>query len=107
MRQQFLLNYADYLHCDPSLWRITVDYMCACGDIGKERADEVLLRVPIPISISPRRPQQQGDEQTDMVVDDEAAQLREGRVEGVLKDVIKACFEYGRESVRRMVCAVS
>ncbi|KAJ6581722.1 Nup85 nucleoporin-domain-containing protein [Mycena capillaripes] len=38
---------AECLHSDPALWRITVDYMYSCGVVGKERGDEVLIRVPL------------------------------------------------------------
>ena len=45
LREQYILSYADYLRSDPALWRITVDYMYSCGDVGQSRADEILLRV--------------------------------------------------------------
>ena len=47
LRQWYILAYAEYLHTDPGLWRLTVDYLCSCGDVGKEMADEVLVRVPL------------------------------------------------------------
>ena len=47
LRDQYTISYAEYLHSDPGLWRITVDYLCTCGDIGKQMADQILMRVPL------------------------------------------------------------
>jgi hypothetical protein len=68
--------------------------MCSCGCIGRERADQVLLRVPISFKTSP------GDS------GDVNAAARSGEVPTALKAVVETCHEYGRESVRRMVCTV-
>jgi len=91
VRDQRILSYADYLHSDPALWRITIAYMCSCGPIGRERADQVLLRVPI--SFKPN-------------TGDKKAAVHMGEVPPALKAVIETCHEYGREAVRRMVCTV-
>ncbi|PPQ94447.1 hypothetical protein CVT25_002538 [Psilocybe cyanescens] len=93
-RDQYVLSYADYLHSDPALWRITVDYMYSCGEIGQKRADEVLLRVPLKLH----------QQNSDLMVD---SRIRAGDIVGVLKDVNKTCFEYQRESVRRTVCRIA
>ena len=95
VRDQYILSYADYLHSDPALWRITVAYMCSCGPMGKERADQVLLRVPISFKTSPGK---SGDVN---------AAAHSGEVPTALRAVVETCHEYGRESVRRMVCTVS
>lgn len=80
--------------------------MCSCGDIGKKRADQVLLRVPISLAAA-RPPRQGGDrQQTAMIVDGDGGEVST-RMEGVLKEVIKACYEYERDEARRMVCSVS
>ena len=70
--------------------------MCSCGDIGKERADQTLIRVPINFARN-----------ATAASDDDSSGVRSGEVVGVLKDIIKTCFDQGRESVRRMVCTVS
>ncbi|KAF5316469.1 hypothetical protein D9619_006593 [Psilocybe cf. subviscida] len=93
-RDYYVLSYADYLHSDPALWRITVDYMYSCGEIGSRRADEVLVRVPL------RMHEQKSSRGVD-------SRIRAGEVVGVLKDVNKTCFEYSRESVRRTVCRIA
>lgn len=89
-RDQYILAYAEYLHSDPFLWRITVDYMYSCEKVGKQRADEILLRTPLRL----HEPNVEGE-------------IQAGDVVGVLKDVNQTCFEYQREAVRRTVCRVS
>ncbi|EDR05684.1 uncharacterized protein LACBIDRAFT_302853 [Laccaria bicolor S238N-H82] len=90
-RDEHVLSYADYLHSDPALWRVTVEYMYSCGDVGKDRADEILLRVPL-------RLQEQNFEEI---------KIRAGDVVGVLKDVNQTCFQHKREAVRRSVCRIA
>ena len=87
LREEYVLSYADHLLSDHALWRITIAYMCSCGEIGMRRADEVLLRVPL---------------DTDRASSDDM-----GEVPEVLKEVVQTCFDYGREHIRRQVCSVS
>jgi len=96
MRDQHILAYAEYLHSDPALWRITVDYMYSCGIVGKERADEILIRVPLRLHEQSAESAEKGTEK----------KIRAGDVVGVLKDVNQTCFEHQREAVRRTVCRV-
>ena len=97
LRQHYVLAYADYLRADPALWRITVDYMYSCGEIGKEMGDQVLMRVPLRLE-QPKDAAAAGEE---------AARIRSGQLAGVLKDINETCFEYQREEIRRLVCRVS
>lgn len=113
LRQYHVLQYAEYLHSDPALWRITVDYMCACGEIGTHRADEVLLRVPFGFSTyskstgsDPVGKKSTANDDRTTETEDEASRIRAGDIVGVLKEVNQCCFEHGREGVRRMVCRV-
>ncbi len=92
-----MLEYAHYLHSDPALWRITVDYMYSCGLIGAEMADQVLMRVPLHLQTS----------RNAAASAEEAARIRDGQLAGVLKLVNETCYEYQREEIRRMVCRVS
>ncbi|CAK5267637.1 unnamed protein product, partial [Mycena citricolor] len=98
LRDHYILSYAEYLHADPALWRITVDYMYTCQHVGKERADHVLVRVPLRLN------QQKASGLTDGLSEGE---IRDGSVVGVLKDVNQACFEHRRESARRTVCRIA
>ncbi|KAJ7066584.1 nucleoporin Nup85-like protein [Mycena amicta] len=93
VRDEHILAYAEYLHSDPALWRITVEYMYSCGDVGKERGDEILVRVPLRLQGKAQQP------------DD--GQIRAGNVVGILKDVNQTCFEYQREGARRTVCRIA
>lgn len=94
-----MLEYAQYLHSDPALWRITVDYMYSCGYIGQDMADQVLMRVPLRLHASLSSGAAAAD-------GEDAARIRNGHLAGVLKDVSETCFEHQREGVRRMVCRV-
>ncbi|KIY53012.1 hypothetical protein FISHEDRAFT_34385 [Fistulina hepatica ATCC 64428] len=91
-RDSYILSYAEYLHSDPTLWRITVDYMYSCGKIGTARADEVLLRVPLRLVESAQA---------------DGGKTQAGNVVGVVKDVNQTCYDYKRESVRRTVCKIA
>lgn len=97
LRGHYVLAYCEYLRSDPALWRITVGYLCTCGPIGYETADEVLLRVPL-------RLQPSSDSKEDAEVQ---ARLRAGALAGVLKEVSVWCHEHNREAVRRAVCRVA
>lgn len=70
--------------------------MYTCGPVGEERADEVLLRVPL-------KPLQSSVPETEMQEDE---RLREGEVVGVLQEVSEACAAHQREGVRRAICRV-
>jgi len=91
LRDEYIFS---YLHSDPALWRITVEYMYSCANIGKSRADEVLLRVPLRLQ----------EQKTDLRVD---SKISAGEIVGVLKDDNAMCFQFRRESVWRTVCRVS
>jgi nuclear pore complex protein Nup85 len=73
-----------------------VDYMYSCGNVGKERADEILIRVPLKL-----HKQSAGSERKDT-----HKKVQTGDIVGVMKDVNQTCFEHQREAVRRMVCRV-
>ncbi|RDX54141.1 hypothetical protein OH76DRAFT_1552905 [Lentinus brumalis] len=97
LRQHYVLEYAHYLHSDPALWRITVDYMYSCGQIGAEMADQVLMRVPLHLQTS----------RNAAASAEETARIRDGQLAGVLKLVNETCYEYQREEIRRMVCRIA
>lgn len=101
-----MLAYANYLHSDPGLWRLTVDYLCTCGEAGKEMADEVLIRVPLGLNVS-RKGKEKSREDKDppfMAID------TDDQVDGDLSEIVKelnaTCFEYERENARRIICNV-
>ncbi|KAJ8594775.1 hypothetical protein M405DRAFT_857859 [Rhizopogon salebrosus TDB-379] len=97
IRDFYVLSYAQYLHADPALWRITVAYMFSCGEIGVRSADEVLMHVPLRLrsvgSITPN--------------EGSAHNLKSGDLAGVVKDTNATCYEYQREEVRRTICRIA
>ena len=106
VRDQYVLDYAEYLHSDPGLWRLTVDYLCTCGIIGKEAADQVLIRVPLNLHASSSKgKRREGAENTSEDMDD--GQIEDGDLSGVVKELNATCFDYQREPVRRLICRVS
>ncbi|KAG6332234.1 hypothetical protein ID866_6855 [Astraeus odoratus] len=97
IRDFYVFSYAEYLHSDPAMWRITVTYMYSCGKIGSATADEILVRVPLrlhskPLSIA------EGDRQ---------AASDKGDLSAIVKDINATCHEYQREAVRRTVCQIA
>jgi nuclear pore complex protein Nup85 len=73
--------------------------MYSCADIGKERADEILIRVPLRLDKQNEVAANPGERQA-------AAKVLSGEVVGVLQEVNKACFEHQRERTRRTICRV-
>lgn len=98
LRDYHILAYTDYLRSDAGLWRVVVDYMYSCDDIGKQQADEVLLRVPLRLYDRPNPAV--GETITEERGETEA-------VVGVLKELNETCSEYQREATRRTICRVS
>lgn len=70
--------------------------MYSCGEVGKERGDEVLIRVPLRLN-----------EKTPVSHNGDEGKIRAGNIVGVLRDVNQTCFDYRREVARRTVCRVS
>jgi len=98
IRDHFLLSYAEYLLADPSLWRIAVLYMCECGEEGKLRADETLLRIPLDLG--------HGKGKCKAVYPGDKLDAAEEDWVGRVKQILEICKEHGRESVRREICQV-
>ncbi|KAG6873516.1 hypothetical protein C0995_014784 [Termitomyces sp. Mi166 len=90
LRDYYILDYAGYLHSDPALWRVTVDYMYSCGDVGKLQADEILLRVPLRLQ---ENSSHRGTQSSDIAT--------------TLKDISQTCLTHRRELVRRTVCKIA
>ncbi|KAF5369464.1 hypothetical protein D9758_002731 [Tetrapyrgos nigripes] len=88
-RDEYVLSYAEYLHSDPTQWKITIAYMYSCGDIGRERADEILVRVPLKLHPS------------------ETSGTPEEAIAQAVKEISEVCFNHQREAVRRTVCRIA
>lgn len=96
-RNFYVLSYAQYLHADSALWRITVAYMYSCGKIGAKTADEVLMRVPLRLH---------GVGSTNAMESNADERSRKGDLSGIMKDLNATCHEYERENARRSICRV-
>jgi nuclear pore complex protein Nup85 len=96
-RNFYVLSYAQYLHADSALWRITVAYMYSCGKIGAKTADEVLVRVPLRLhSVG----------STNTAERNTGERSSKGDLSGIIKDLNATCHEYERENARRSICRV-
>jgi nuclear pore complex protein Nup85 len=49
LRATLLIEYAEHIYTDPSLWRVTLEYLGACGSEGAAMAAELIKRVSIDI----------------------------------------------------------
>lgn len=101
-----MLAYANYLHSDPGLWRLTVDYLCTCGEAGKEMADEVLIRVPLGLNVSRKgKEKSREDKEPPSMAIDSDDQV-DGDLSEIVKELNATCYEYEREHARRIICSV-
>lgn len=56
LRQYFLLNYAEHLMADPSLWRLVSDYLVHCGIVGRDLLNQYLSQLPFRLPRNPSQP---------------------------------------------------
>ncbi|KAL1920351.1 uncharacterized protein VTP21DRAFT_1497 [Calcarisporiella thermophila] len=47
VREYIILNYVETLMADPSLWRVSLDYLATCQVLGREYMSELVIRVPL------------------------------------------------------------
>ncbi|KAF9444472.1 hypothetical protein P691DRAFT_677501 [Macrolepiota fuliginosa MF-IS2] len=103
LRDHYTLSYADYLRSDAGLWRVVADYMYSCDEIGKQQADEVLMRVPLRLY-----DKSNAITSTETEAAEEAmAHADTDAVVGVLKELNETCSEHQREATRRTICRVA
>lgn len=124
MRTSALVAHAMHLHSDPTLWRITLEYLAACGSEGRSMVAEVLRRTPVDIELPSQR-REEKEQSHDLLspaklsangtssglgVDGETADTEKGTwakwEERVLK-IINVCTDYGLQDVLLSVCKVS
>ncbi|KZW00006.1 hypothetical protein EXIGLDRAFT_723166 [Exidia glandulosa HHB12029] len=104
VRDYLVLSYAEYLRADPHLWRITVDYMYTCGELGERMADQILLTVPITRADAggETRDVEMGDATTAATAPSSSA-TNDATIGGV-EALSEICREHAREHVRRQIC---
>lgn len=123
------MEYAEHLYTDPTLWRVTLEYLGACGKEGRAMVAEVVMRVPVDISIpSPSSDDKipngtkgkgkdvnGGQSDLDMIFTDadvsgdmeELEKKAWSEWEDKVLKIIDVCKDYGLEDVLYSVCRVS
>ncbi|KAF8309271.1 hypothetical protein DL93DRAFT_2100127 [Clavulina sp. PMI_390] len=130
LRSNLLIEYAEHLYTDPSLWRVTLEYLGACGAEGKALVAEVIMRIPVDVSLPsqttlataesvPKAPstadkgkgKAKEDTDLDMILDDaEGNDQSEGEAkawkdwEDKILKIVDVCKDYGLEDVLYSVC---
>ena len=129
VRTSLLVEYAEYLCSDPSLWQITLEYLAACGVEGRSLVAEVIKRVPVDVDVP--APGAKGSERKDKSNAEPSTPVKQPRGSGadtsmamdekeldpeaeawkkweakILK-IIAVCKDYGLEDVLLSVCKVS
>lgn len=107
VREHYVVAYADYLRSDPGLWRLTVDYLCTCGDIGKEMADVVLTCVPLRLDDTQADDGNRRDLFASVPSEETDTRPGDGDLSEVVHELGATCYQYAREPVRRTICRVS
>lgn len=109
LRQELLLKYAQNLLDEQGLWRISIDYLAACGAEGRKKMSDVILSVPLD-GPGPEEEEEEEDKEGDDDAMDEGA---DGNGAGASKkasglaraeQVLRACSEHGLETEARVVC---
>ncbi|ORY69411.1 Nup85 nucleoporin-domain-containing protein [Leucosporidium creatinivorum] len=116
LRTHFLLSYTDLLQSDPTLWRVTVDYLAACGEEGRARMRGVLKGVELSSEAAERvgEVEKSGAEEQGMDVEgasekenaDPEQREKENRQPSVVEEVLRVCSEQGLEEEMMSVCKV-
>ncbi|PWN52416.1 Nucleoporin, Nup85-like protein [Violaceomyces palustris] len=114
LREEMIIKYANGMLEDQGLWRITVDYLAACGDRGHRQLRKVILDVPLTDANAPRT-QGKGSRVDEVEAQAKAKAMDEDGepstpespdVEGFerVEEVLRACMEHGLEDEARIVC---
>lgn len=123
VRTTVMIEYAEHLYTDPSLWRITLEYLGACGTAGRAMLAEIVMRVPVDINIASSKGKERavdGEEDLEMILgEDRNGEERLGEEkaeeerrawteweEKIIK-IVDVCKDYGLEDVLYSVCRVS
>ncbi|KAJ9474997.1 Nuclear pore complex protein Nup85 [Pseudozyma hubeiensis] len=104
LRQDLLLKYAQSLLDEQGLWRISIDYLAACGVAGRKKMSHIVLSVPL----DGPDPKEGTDEANDAMEEDADAGngATSKKATGVARAelVLRACSDHGLESEARVVC---
>ncbi|KAI3484875.1 hypothetical protein L1887_51929 [Cichorium endivia] len=99
LRQQLVLQYAQHLLDEQGLWRISIDYLAACGAKGRNKMSHVILSVPLD------GPEQQGQEEDNAMDDGDDEEVAAPPAPlARAEQVLRACSEHGLEAEARVIC---
>ncbi|KAJ1017822.1 hypothetical protein NDA16_005138 [Ustilago loliicola] len=107
LRQELLLKYAQNLLDEQGLWRISIDYLAACGTEGRKKMSHVILSVPLdgPVPEAEEEDGEDADDAMDEGVDgNDAGSSKKASVLARAEQVLRACSEHGLETEARVVC---
>ncbi|KDQ19196.1 hypothetical protein BOTBODRAFT_171134 [Botryobasidium botryosum FD-172 SS1] len=113
VRSTVLLEYAEHLHTDPSLWELTLEYMGACGNDAKDQMAEILKRVSIDVETKRGKRTAAaatgGEAEAEMVEDEEEGGEGEEaamweRWSAKVDKIISVCKDYGLNEAIVSVC---
>ena len=95
-RDWFVLRYAEQLHSDPGLWRLTLHYLHYAGESGISVLRRLVLHIPYADPTTPNDTKGKGKEIVEA----------EQQGETTVHDVIRACYEYGLSTEAEIICKV-
>ncbi|EST08859.1 Nucleoporin Nup85-like protein [Kalmanozyma brasiliensis GHG001] len=104
LRQSLLLKYAQSLLDEQGLWRISIDYLAACGAAGRKKMSHIILSVPL----DGPDPTEESDD-ADIAMDEGAdgsaiAPSKQAKSLARAEQVLRACSDHGLELEARVVC---
>ncbi|CDR88880.1 uncharacterized protein SPSC_05712 [Sporisorium scitamineum] len=105
LRQELLLKYAQSLLDEQGLWRISIDYLGACGAAGRKRISHIILSVPLD-GPDPIDDSDDADEAMDKDAEANGSANKKNETKGLARaeQVLRACSDHGLESEARVVC---
>lgn len=103
LRQDLLLKYAQSLLDEQGLWRISIDYLAACGVAGRKKMSHIVLSVPLD---GPNPTEEAEDADDAMGEDADGGSGVTNKAKGVerAEQVLRACSDHGLELEARVVC---
>ncbi|GAA96838.1 uncharacterized protein L969DRAFT_87937 [Mixia osmundae IAM 14324] len=91
LRDWFILRWADCLRSDDALWRIALDYLSACGEAGRARMSETILRT----AFQDKAPASKAEDES---------MATGGLDDASVEALLQACTDYSLEAETRKIC---
>ena len=105
LRQDLLLKYAQSLLDEQGLWRISIDYLGACGAAGRKKMSHIILSVPLD-GPDPTEDSYDADEAMEEDAETNGSNTKKNAAKGLARaeQVLRACSDHGLELEARVVC---